>query len=179
MSNRMMCICSFGLVMVIVLLLIASCAVLESPQPEPEQTTALVENSFPFATQTRPDGAFRLTNPSSEASDQNPTFSPDDHQVLFTRFDLSCGWDGHSHPQGSRVMPEDARRIGANMLTYCLANYQLGRKLAVEKVYFQDKEPTRDELLFNTLDQLGCEGICALILRGMLHRIKVLCEVIH
>lgn len=71
--------------------------------------------------------------------------------VLFTRYDLSCGWDGHTHKHGKRVLPGDARKIGANMLAYCLANYQLGRQLAVEKIYHQDKEPTRDELLFGQI----------------------------
>jgi len=68
--------------------------------------------------------------------------------VFFTRFDLSCGWDGHLHPRGARVLPGDARKMGANMLAYSLANYQLGRQLAVEKIYHQEGEPTRDELLF-------------------------------
>jgi len=37
--------------------------------------------------ETRPDGAFRLTNPPPDASDQNPAFSPDGTRLLFTRFE--------------------------------------------------------------------------------------------
>jgi len=62
-------------------------------------------------------------------------------------YDLSCGWDGHIHENGKRVMPDDARRLGANMITYCLATYELGRFLATEKVYHQKGDPTRDQLV--------------------------------
>ena len=62
-------------------------------------------------------------------------------------FDLSCGWDGHIHERGRRVMPDDARRLGANLITYGLATYELGRFLAAEKVYHQKDEPTRDQLV--------------------------------
>ena len=75
------------MVMVIVLLLVSSCGILESPEEEPEQSISLVENPFTFAIDIRADGAIQLTNPPQGASDQNPAFSPDDHQVLFTRFE--------------------------------------------------------------------------------------------
>jgi len=68
--------------------------------------------------------------------------------VFFTAFDLSCGWDGHTHPTGARILPEHARPIGANLITYALANYQLGRFLSTEKRYFERGEPTRDEFIF-------------------------------
>jgi hypothetical protein len=62
-------------------------------------------------------------------------------------FDLSCGWDGHVHENGRRVLPDDARKLGANIVTYALATYELGRFLATEKVYHQKGEPTRDQLV--------------------------------
>ncbi|MFQ5596193.1 MAG: hypothetical protein ACE5HA_18785, partial [Anaerolineae bacterium] len=40
-----------------------------------------------LATETRPDGAVRLTTPPAGASDQNPAFSPDGTRIVFTRFD--------------------------------------------------------------------------------------------
>ena len=40
-----------------------------------------------LSTETRPDGAARLTMPPDGASDQNPAFSPDGTRLVFTRFD--------------------------------------------------------------------------------------------
>ena len=68
--------------------------------------------------------------------------------VFVTPYDLSCGWDGHEHSHGKRVRIADARRLGVNMMTYCLANYQLGRFLSTQKVYHQEDEATRDEFVF-------------------------------
>jgi hypothetical protein len=62
-------------------------------------------------------------------------------------YDLSCGWDGHMHDGGKRYMPDAARQVGANIITYCLATYELGRFLATEKVYHQKGEATRDQLV--------------------------------
>jgi len=63
-------------------------------------------------------------------------------------YDLSCGWDGHTHPHGKRVAIADARRLGVNLMSYCLANYQLGRFLSTQRIYHQAEEPTRDEFVF-------------------------------
>ena len=62
-------------------------------------------------------------------------------------YDLSCGWDGHTHDHGQRVDIKDARRLGANMITYTLATYELGRFLSTERVYHQTGEATRDQLV--------------------------------
>jgi hypothetical protein len=68
--------------------------------------------------------------------------------IIYTGgFDCSCGWDGHTHERGKRVMPGDARKLGANVVTYCLATYELGRFLSTERVYHQKGEPTRDQLV--------------------------------
>lgn len=68
--------------------------------------------------------------------------------VIYTGgYDCSCGWDGHTHEGGKRVQPGDARKIGANIITYCLATYELGRFLSTERVYHQKGEPTRDQLV--------------------------------
>ena len=71
--------------------------------------------------------------------------------VLFTPYDLSCGWSGHTHEHGKRVSIAYARMLGSNMVTYCLANYQLGRFLSTSKVYHEDGDPTRDEFVFGQI----------------------------
>jgi len=68
--------------------------------------------------------------------------------VIFAPWDLSCGWDNHWHEHGRRVMPADAKKLGANMITYTLANYSFARFMAVQKVYHQADEPTRDQFVF-------------------------------
>jgi hypothetical protein len=68
--------------------------------------------------------------------------------VIYTGgYDCSCGWDGHIHSAGKRISPDGSRKIGANVITYCLATYELGRFLATEKVYHQKGDPTRDQLV--------------------------------
>jgi hypothetical protein len=68
--------------------------------------------------------------------------------VMVWPYDLSCGWDGHTHPHGKRIAIKDARRLGVNIMAYCLANYQLGRFLSTERVYYEADQPTRDEFVF-------------------------------
>ena len=75
--------------------------------------------------------------------------------VFFSPYDMSCGWDGHVHEAGSRVLPEFARQLGANLITYALANYQLGRFLSTETVYYQKDEKTRDEFVFGQIIHQG------------------------
>jgi hypothetical protein len=68
--------------------------------------------------------------------------------IIYTGgYDCSCGWDGHIHETGRRVLPKDARMLGANIITYALATYELGRFLSTERVYHQTGEATRDQLV--------------------------------
>ena len=40
--------------------------------------------------------------------------------VVFSRFDLGCGWEGVSHPYAKGVASEDALKIGTNVILYAL-----------------------------------------------------------
>ncbi|MBN1910442.1 MAG: DUF4159 domain-containing protein [Pirellulales bacterium] len=75
--------------------------------------------------------------------------------VIFSPRDLTCGWDGHEHPRGTRVVIDQARQVGANLVTYLLGTYQLGRFLSSTKVYHEATAPTRDDFV---LAQLIHEG---------------------
>jgi len=75
--------------------------------------------------------------------------------VFYSRHDMSCGWDHHTHPHGDRVMPSYALQLGANIITYSLATYQLGRFLSTEKVYYQSNRKTRDEFVFGQVQHDG------------------------
>ncbi len=75
--------------------------------------------------------------------------------VIFSPRDLTCGWDGHEHPRGTRVVIDQARQLGANMITYILGTFQLGRFLSTTKVYHEAAEPTRDDFVFAQLIHEG------------------------
>lgn len=75
--------------------------------------------------------------------------------VIFSPCDLTCGWDGHEHPRGTRVVINQARQIGANLVTYILGTYQLGRFLSSTKVYYEATAPSRDDFVFAQLIHEG------------------------
>src|SRR5262249_31309922 len=45
--------------------------------------------------------------------------------VIFSPWDLSCGWDEHTHERGSRLLPGDAIRLGINLVSYLAALRQV------------------------------------------------------
>ena len=75
--------------------------------------------------------------------------------VIFSPRDMTCGWDGHEHPRGTRVVIDQSRQIGANLVTYVLGSYQLGRFLSSTKVYYEAEAPSRDDFVFAQLMHEG------------------------
>ncbi len=75
--------------------------------------------------------------------------------VIFSPADLTCGWDGHEHPRGTRVVIDEARQVGANLVTYLLGQFQLGRFLSTSKVYYEADAPSRDDFVFAQLVHEG------------------------
>jgi hypothetical protein len=75
--------------------------------------------------------------------------------VIFSPRDMTCGWDGHEHPQGTRVVIDQARQLGANLVTYILGTFQLGRFLSSTKVYYEAAAPSRDDFVFAQLKHEG------------------------
>ena len=78
--------------------------------------------------------------------------------MIFSPCDLTCGWDGHEHPRGTRVVIDQARQVGANLVTYVLGTFQLGRFLSTTKVYYEAAAPSRDDFVFAQLDARGRLG---------------------
>jgi hypothetical protein len=75
--------------------------------------------------------------------------------VIFSPADMTCGWDGHEHPRGLRVVIDQARQVGANLVTYVLGSFQLGRFLSTTKVYYEAEAPSRDDFVFAQLIHEG------------------------
>lgn len=64
--------------------------------------------------------------------------------VIFSPYDLSCGWGGEIYPEGRHVAIHDARKMGVNLVAYCLAWYRLGRDLSITRVFREDTLMTGD-----------------------------------
>jgi hypothetical protein len=75
--------------------------------------------------------------------------------VVFSPCDLTCGWDGHEHPRGLRIVIDQARQLGANLITYLLGSFQLARFLSTTKVYYEAEAPSRDDFVFAQLMHEG------------------------
>lgn len=75
--------------------------------------------------------------------------------VLFTPFDMSCGWDEHTHEHGKRLIPGDAIRLGINLISYVAAQRQVAE---VQSITREVQAPvTRPRQQF-TLAQLRHHG---------------------
>ncbi len=74
--------------------------------------------------------------------------------VIFTKYDLSCGWEGHS-PRGPGYSVEDARKMGVNIVAYSLSQFKLARFLASEKVYYEESESTGGGFKFTQIRYRG------------------------
>ena len=68
--------------------------------------------------------------------------------ILLAPYDVSCGFARHEHPWGFRVKAVSSQQFGVNLVAYCLGNFELGRFLSADKVYFQNQEKTREEFVF-------------------------------
>lgn len=53
--------------------------------------------------------------------------------VIFSPWDLSCGWDEHTHEHGNRLLPGDAIRLGINLVSYIAALRQVAEVQAVTR----------------------------------------------
>ena len=78
--------------------------------------------------------------------------------VIFSPRDLTCGWDGHEHPRGTRVVIDEARQVGANLITYILGTFQLGRFLSTTKVYHEADGPQPRRFRVRPVDPRGRLG---------------------
>ncbi len=69
--------------------------------------------------------------------------------ILFSPIDISWGWDANAKPIKGGVLFDqgDSLKLGANMLTYVLANYEYARAFEVTKIYHQADMATRDQLV--------------------------------
>jgi len=77
--------------------------------------------------------------------------------VIFSPIDLSCGWNADANPIEGGILyaQDDALKLGSNIMTYCLAEYQYARFFDHQKVYHQAADATRDQLVLGQIVHNG------------------------
>jgi hypothetical protein len=75
--------------------------------------------------------------------------------VLLTPYDMSCGWDGHTHPRGHRLDILDAQQLGINLVSYVAAVRQLGETQAVTREIQAPVTRPREQFVFAQLRHQG------------------------
>jgi len=68
--------------------------------------------------------------------------------VLLSRYDVSCGWDGHVRQGAHSVAPNDARKLGVNMIAYALSVFPVAQYQSTAKLYYEDQERARGDFVF-------------------------------
>ena len=69
--------------------------------------------------------------------------------IIYSPIDVSWGWDANAKPIKGGILFDqtDSLKLGSNMLTYVLANYEYARAFELTKIYHQTDMATRDQLV--------------------------------
>ncbi len=69
--------------------------------------------------------------------------------IIYSPIDISWGWDANAKPIPGGILYDqtDSLKLGSNMLTYVLANYEYARAFEINKIYHQADAATRDQLV--------------------------------
>jgi len=62
--------------------------------------------------------------------------------VVFSPYDMSCGWDMHRHADAKAIKAEDALKLGANLIAYSTATKAMGVSLSESRIYM-DADATK------------------------------------
>jgi hypothetical protein len=75
--------------------------------------------------------------------------------VLLSEYDLSCGWDEHTHEHGARLLPGDAIRLGINLVSYVAALRHVAEVQAVTREVTAAPERPRQQFVLAQLRHQG------------------------
>jgi hypothetical protein len=75
--------------------------------------------------------------------------------VILSPWDLSCGWDEHTHEHGDRLLPGDAIRLGINLVSYIAALRQVGEVTSVTQEISGKSERPRHQFVLAQLRHQG------------------------
>jgi hypothetical protein len=75
--------------------------------------------------------------------------------VVLSPYDMSCGWDDHTHEHGSRLLPGDAVRLGINLISYIAAMRQVAETQAVTRLISDKTDRPRQQFVLAQLRHQG------------------------
>jgi hypothetical protein len=75
--------------------------------------------------------------------------------VILSPYDLSCGWDEHTHERGSRLLPGDAIRLGVNLISYVAALRQVAEVQSVTRLVSDKTDRPRQQFVLAQLRHQG------------------------
>jgi len=69
--------------------------------------------------------------------------------IVFSPIDLNCGWDVEQNPIQGGILyhQDDAVKLGVNIITTVLANFQYARAWGTQKIFHEQGDKTRDQLV--------------------------------
>ncbi|HEV3259074.1 MAG TPA: DUF4159 domain-containing protein, partial [Gemmataceae bacterium] len=75
--------------------------------------------------------------------------------IILSPYDMSCGWDEHTHEHGSRMLPGDAIRFGVNLISYVAALRQVAETQAVTRLIDDKTDRPRQQFVLAQLKHQG------------------------
>ena len=75
--------------------------------------------------------------------------------IVLSPYDMSCGWDDHTHERGSRLLPGDAVRLGINLISYIAAMRQVAETQAVTRLISDKTDRPRQQFVLAQLRHQG------------------------
>ncbi|HOC02015.1 MAG TPA: DUF4159 domain-containing protein [Candidatus Ratteibacteria bacterium] len=97
----------------------------------------------------------RENNPSTESPNLRILNLGCRAAIILSPYDLGCGWALHTHPWGVRYQPEDAIKIGMNMLTYCLGWIEFGKIYGMTPLYVEKTKKKEGKLYIGQIVHSG------------------------
>ncbi|MCD6303532.1 MAG: DUF4159 domain-containing protein [Planctomycetes bacterium] len=69
--------------------------------------------------------------------------------IIFSPIDLNCGWDVAKNPIQGGILyhQDDAIKLGVNIITTVLADFQYARAWGTQKIFHEQGDKTRDQLV--------------------------------
>jgi len=75
--------------------------------------------------------------------------------IVLSPYDMSCGWDDHTHEHGSRLLPGDAVRLGINLISYIATMRQVAETQAVTRLISDKTDRPRQQFVLAQLRHQG------------------------